>query len=59
MEWLNKSGASYNVVLSIDETNVYLAPRPMWKVWFGEPEYTIPRGDILDLELGEIAEIIR
>jgi hypothetical protein len=59
MAWLAKSEGRYNVVLSIDESNIYLAPRPKWKAWFGEPEYTIPRGDILDLELEAVAEIIR
>jgi hypothetical protein len=56
--WLYKSGAHYDVTLGIDEHNVYLAPRPVWKVRLGKPVYVIARGEISSLTLEASAEII-
>jgi hypothetical protein len=50
--------ARYDVTLGIDEHNVYLAPRPVWKVRLGKPAYVIPRGEISSLTLEASAEII-
>jgi hypothetical protein len=56
--WLYKSDAHYDVTLGIDEHNVYIAPRPAWKVRLGKPAYVIPRGEIVSVTLEANAEII-
>jgi hypothetical protein len=56
--WLYKSGTHYDVALGIDEENVYLAPRPVWKVRLGKPAYVIPRRQIVSVTLEASAEII-